>query len=671
MENKSSMLIEMLTKSMDEISQANDSKEINNITEKLLKEFTDSDFATLFLFDPSKQILFVEREKSTTLNMLEAEGFLGKAYLTKSPAFYNHIASDKNYVAKIDNPDNLRLRSQIVVPVVEDDNLLGIVRTSRSIRSKKPYSKHEIELLSSLNSFLVKIIHILVSNNKAHYKTTREDTEKINEQIMEVEKNHDHSEMNTSTMMFLSNTVHDIRTPANSLFGFLELIEEQIDDKRLKSFVSNAKESAQFINTLTDSILEETKQIHEMEKAKPTTITTIKFFTQIANTFSANMFDKKIHYLIYLDPDLPKEIKVDELKLKRILINLIGNAYKFTPKGKCVYFKVKFNKENKKLKISVIDEGIGIAEERQKEIFTAFTQADENTSIDFGGTGLGLSICAKYTSEIGGELKLKSKVDEGSKFYFSIPIEVVDKTPSYEKFKNINKNITILTDYQACIDANNIKNNLIDLGMPSEKIFISDEMNEKTTHLFCFQHKITANLLEKCVKRQIETVLVEEELFSLSKAYQKFNIISENTYYGDTVHSSVFSGAKTKILIADDNKINIMLLESMLESEYVEIVSTLDGAEALKLLKNAHEEKNPFDIIFLDKHMPVVTGSKVIHEFRDFEVKNSLKPIFAISITGDPDLKDEEKDIYDLLVNKPFNKQKVREAVKLYKKSKQ
>jgi signal transduction histidine kinase/CheY-like chemotaxis protein len=668
MENKSSILIQMLTKSMHQISQAKDGKEINRITEKLLLEFTDSDLATLFLFDPVKQALFVEQENNIPLNMLEAEGFLGEAFLTKKAAFYNHVISDKKYIAKIDNPDNMRLRSQIVVPIVEDDNLLGIVRTSRSIHSKKPYSRHELELLSSLEAFLIKIIHILVSNNKAHYKTTIEDTAKINEQIIEVSKNIDQPEVNSSTMMFLSNTVHDIRTPANSLFGFLELIEEQIEDKRLKGFISNAKESAQFINTLTDSILEETKQIHEMEKSKLTTINTIKFFKQITNTFSANMFDKKIHYITYLDPMLPKEIKIDELKLKRVLINLIGNAYKFTPKGKSVYFNVKFNKNDKKLDISVTDEGIGISDEKKKDIFNAFTQTQADTDNHFEGTGLGLSICAKYTNNIGGELKLESKVDEGSKFYFSIPSEIVDKTPSYEKFNNLNKIITILTNDLNSIDAKNIKNTLIDLGMPSEKIFIANKVEKKTTHLFCFQHKITPEILEDCTKNKTGVVLVEEELFSLSKAYQKFNIISENTYYGDLVHSAVFSGIKTKILIADDNKINIMLLESMLEGEYVEIISTLDGAKALELLKNAHQEKSPFDIIFLDKHMPVVTGSQVIEEFRTHEKKNRLSPIFAISITGDPNLNDKEKSIYDLLVNKPFNKQKVREAVKIYKK---
>jgi len=661
MQNTSSKLIQTLTASMNLVSQTNDPNEINDIIEKLLLDFSESDHATLFLFDPVAQTLYSKNHEKT-LSMIEPQGIIGEAFLKKEAAFYNHLASEKNYVASIDNPDGLKLKSQIVLPIIENEELLGIVRTSRSIRHHQPYQQKDLELLKSLETFLIKIIHIILSDTQ---KNIPIDISEINENIEEATKEEHPVDMD-SMMLFLSNIVHDIRTPANSLYGFLELIEERIEDKRLKEFIENAKESAKFINTLTDSILEQTKSRQESKNSTPKIIPTIKFFAHIANTFSADMYNKEIDYLIYLDPLLPKEIKVDELKLKRILINLLGNAYKFTPKGKRIDFKVKFDKETSKIKISVSDQGIGIDPSRQKEIFKAFEQAEEETSLQYGGTGLGLSISAQYVNDLEGKLKLKSALDKGSKFYFSIPVEITNPLPSHEPFKNLNKKITILTDCSECIHPKNIVTYLTELGMPETHIDISDTLSTDTTHLFCFQHKLSSDIIETAKKQHIELLVVEESLFSLKtdESEEAYSIISENTYYGDTVHSTVFSEKKKKILIADDNKINIMLLKSMLETEFVETHSTADGRETLDLLKEAYESGMPFDIIFIDKHMPSISGSKVIEEYRAYEKSKNASPAFVISITGDPNLSNEEKALYDFFVTKPFNTESVRSAIK-------
>ncbi|MEA3418585.1 MAG: ATP-binding protein [Campylobacterota bacterium] len=657
--------IDILTHAMDKISKASDSQEINTIIEKLLIDFTESDFATLLIFDHNKQLLYGGSEDNAIeVSMIDPDGLIGNCFLTKQSGIYNHVVSEKDYIPEFDNPDNDKLRSLMLIPIVEDDNLMGIIRSSRTIYNKKSYTNYDLSLLNALSPFLTKVIHILTSGQDLDYQVNMNDAEDL--EIFE-EETREESEID-SNLLFLSNAVHDIRTPANSLYGFLELIEEQIEDKRLKGFIENAKESAQFINALTDSILDRVRHTHEIQTAKPVVVNTTKFFAQNANIFSGNMFDKEIGYLVYIDPLLPKEIVIDEFKLKRVIINLIGNAYKFTPKGKQVSFKVAYDEKNRKLKIFVKDKGIGIDESKQKDIFEAFKQAEDDTSDQFGGTGLGLAICSRYVSELGGELKLKSELGKGSKFYFSIPVEIHDSTPSYEKFKNLNKNITILTDHTNNIDAKNIHKYIRELGMPSENITIADYMvSDDTTHLFCFQHKFSSDVLDVSTQKNVELTIVEEELFSLSSdpKFSDLNIMSINTYYGDVVHSSIFSGKKTKVLISDDNKINIMLLKSILETEYCDITSTSDGAETLEALKSACYENEPFDIIFLDKNMPLMSGTEVMREFKIFEQEVNAKPLFSISITGDPDTSPEEKSLYDLLINKPFKKQNVREAIKL------
>jgi signal transduction histidine kinase len=661
--------IDILTRAMDKISKASDSEEITKIVEKLLIDFTESDFATLLIFDQKKQFLNGGSDGNIIeISMIDPNGLIGNCFLTKQSAIYNHAVSEKDYIPEFDNPDNDKLRSLMLIPIVEDDNLMGIIRCSRTIYNKKSYTNYDLSLLNALSPFLIKVIHILTAGHDLDYQVNIHNAEDL--EIFE-EEARDEADID-SNLLFLSNAVHDIRTPANSLYGFLELIEEQIEDKRLKGFIENAKESAQFINALTDSILDRVRHTHEIQTAKPVVVNTAKFFAQNANIFSGNMFDKEIGYLIYIDPLLPKEIVIDEFKLKRIIINLIGNAYKFTPKGKQVFFKVVFDEKNKKIKISVKDKGIGIDESKQEEIFEAFKQAEEDTSDQFGGTGLGLAICSKYVSDLGGKLKLKSALGKGSRFYFSIPVEIHDSTPSYEKFKNIKKHITILTDYEDNMDAKNIYKYLTELGMPSENITITDYVvSEDTTHLFCFQHKFSSDVLDVSVQKNVELTIVEEELFSLSSdpKFSDLTIISKNTYYGDIVHSSVFSGKKTKVLIADDNKINIMLLKSILETEYCDIISTSDGAETLEALKNACYENDPFDIVFMDKNMPIMSGSEVMRQFKKLEQELHTKPLFSISITGDPDTSSEEKSLYDLFINKPFKKNDVRDALNAVNKS--
>ena len=661
MADNSSKLIQILTHSMGAVSKTDNSQEINQIIIDLLKNFTSSDTATLFLYNEEEQLLYTIDEKPMKVSMVNAEGLLGESFLTKSPKFYNHLASEKQYNKEIDNPFSTRIKSQIISPIIENDNLIGVVRVSRLMQNPEKYSAHEMELLTSLHDFLVKIVHIIQSDKL----DTKIDTQKIAEQIVKTEIQHSQEVTDDSTMLFISNTVHDIRTPANSLYGFLELIEEEIDDERIKSFVQNAKESAKFINTLTSSILDHGKSAYNSKDLELADVNSVKFFSQIADGFSANMTGKSINYIIYIDPMLPKEISIDEMKLRRVISNLIGNAYKFTPTDKRIDFRVVYDREKQLLNISVRDRGIGISQEAQKSIFKPFEQAEDDTSQKYGGTGLGLSICADYVTDLGGELKLDSKLEVGSDFYFSIPIEPVDESPSFERFVDMDKQVVILTDYLDCLDAKNILDYIVELGLPRDKIEISSTVGEGITHIICFQHKISNELFVASKENKTAILLVEEKLFSLNKSSdaKAYKIISENTYYGNSVHEFTFSKSRKKILLVDDNKINIILLESMLGAEFVKLHSTNNGYTALEILEQAHNDVAPFDILFIDKHMPSVSGTEVMKIFRSYEEENNFNPIHAISITGEPIMSEEEHKLYDLILKKPFRKDDVVKSI--------
>lgn len=515
-----------------------------------------------------------------------------------------------------------------------------------------------MELVASLDDFLIEVIEILdnraieavkAEEERVEVKTPTPSTVLEEKPQSSVEINHD------ETMLFLSNTVHDIRTPANSLYGLLDLMEEQVKDERLLSFIANAKESAQFIHTLTDTILAKVKHEKESMESIPTVINTIKFFSSIANIFSANMFKKEIKYLIYIDPLIPKEIEIEELKIKRVLLNLIGNSYKFTPKDKTITFSITYNQEAKELNFSIKDTGIGIAKENQASIFKAFEQAEADTALHFGGTGLGLAISAKYVKDLSGKLELESEIDQGSNFFFALPIKAINQSPAHYAFANTSHYVTILTDYFDCVNANTIKRYLEALNIPKENITISHKISANTTHLICFEHRLNSKVISVSKEHNMKLIGVEEQLFSISKniEYKDIQVISENSYYGDTLYTFISFQRKPRVLIVDDNKINAMLIKTILESEYCEIHYSLDGQEALDVLIEGLKINNPFSVIFADKHIPTISGSQ-------FHLSS---PLVAISITGDPIMSDEEKALYDLFVAKPFNKDEVRQSL--------
>ncbi|MBN2250309.1 MAG: response regulator [Campylobacterales bacterium] len=662
MEKTTEALIDTLVKSMNRVSKSRDRIQIKEIINGTLAQLMDARFISFLLLDQTKNELYsINDEEVAAVSMVSPKGLLGNSYLRKAPAIYNYVKSEKLFHAQMDNPRDLKIKSQLIYPLIENDDILGIVRFSRSITNARNFTNYDLSLLKSIDPYLLKLVHLYL-NDQSH--DIQIDQSEVNSNIKKVQHTiRDQNAEINDTMLFLANTVHDIRTPANSLYGFLELMEERIDDPRLLEYITGAKESAAFIHTLTDSILDRVKHENEMQYAEPVTVRSVKYFSSIANIFTANMTSKNIHYLVSIDPRIPKEIRLDTVKLKRVLINLIGNAYKFTPTDKTIEFRVVYHPDTERLECIIEDQGLGIPQERQQEIFKAFEQAKEDTSIHYGGTGLGLAISSNYVEDLGGRLELESQEERGSRFYFDIPVEVIDAAPSFVPLAESDKKVMIYTDDTFCIDANNIKKLLVELGMSEESIYIGDKIKKGTTHLFCFEHKFNDKVVEVCQEHTIKLAVFEEKLFSLSNRpdYKALKTIAKNTYYGDTVFSTVSSLIKPKVLIVDDNKVNIKLLESILEGTYCEISYEMNPNAALEKLKSSLAKKQPYDVLFLDKHMPELSGTGLLREYRSVENGYpEVKPIYSVSITGDVAVDNEEKKLFNEFLNKPFKSSDIR-----------
>ena len=654
------------------IGLASNNIEINTLAENFIASLLDAEFVSLWFYEESEMILIRERANIAlrTISLNEKKGIIYNSFMTKEPKIYNYLASDKDYVAALDNPDNIKIKSKIILPLMDGEQFVGIVTAYNSIKKVKKFTQDDMEILKALAPYLIDIFYKMHpcddadcncrkrKKNEAEFLTMKE--------MKKIEASQNIVESSDTTLSSMANFIHDIRTPANTLQGFLELLEQQITDKRLKEYLINAKESAAFINELTTSMLDRISLHRERETSHTKVIDSNKFFANIAEMFASNMYEKRIEYNIFIDPLLPKSIEVDELKLKRVLMNLIGNAYKFTPYNKAIEFGVKYNSTDKTLHISIKDQGIGIAKDKQSQIFEAFKQAEDNTSLEYGGTGLGLSICASYVDELGGKLELKSELEKGSDFFFTLPVKVINEEPSFSKVENKNLKITFLVSPKNSSSVFNIARYLVRMNIDKSNILAVssvDEIPKDTTHLIVYENKLDMNE-QSAIFRSMKVLIVEEKLFSMNEdeMQEGFELISQYSYYANKLYKFINSQIP-KVLIVDDDKISVLLLEKIFEGEYCEVDIARNGKIALEMIIESHKKGSPYSVIYIDNNMPLMTGIEVMKNVREFERDNKLTPIYAVSTSGNIlDLETNGQD-FNEYVGKPFKVAEIRKIL--------
>ena len=614
-----SKLIESLPEADKKIKSSSDNFEINNILENLITEITGSEFSSIWVYDYPN----LRRAKQNTINEISMnlkEGLLYECFALKKANIYNHIRSEKGYISSIDNPDSIKIKSKIVVPLLKNNECIGLVTAYSSIAKIKNFTNSDLEIFKAITPMLIESINRMKYNINKQSKTfvdRRSPNNKDNgkrrrrndtiENLKVIEKEQDKKQDCKEMIEFTSNIVHDIRTPANGLLGFLEILEEQIEDNRLKEYVSHAKKSALFISDLTTSILDTVSNEIKPTQNRTVILNSASFFSEIAEIFSANIYKKHIGYNIFIDPLTPTNIEIDEIKLKRVIINLIGNASKFTPQYGTIKFAITYDKSKNSLNISIKDNGIGIAKEKQQEIFEAFKQAEDNTKDNYGGTGLGLAICASYVKDMGGKLLVYSEIDNGSNFYFDLPLKGnIEYTPLFEPLENSVVQIYILLDKKNIFVGNNIIRFFKKIGLKDFNIKAVNHINKiksDTSHIIAFENNVDKELLLFTKQHNINLMIVEENFLKL-KAIENTQIISPYTYMGCDLYRFVSMETIKKVLIVEDDPISISLLKAILSTEYCKIDTAVDGVDGLEKLSIALNERQPYNIVYTDHNMP-------------------------------------------------------------------
>jgi signal transduction histidine kinase/DNA-binding response OmpR family regulator/HPt (histidine-containing phosphotransfer) domain-containing protein len=284
-----------------------------------------------------------------------------------------------------------------------------------------------------------------------HYIKLQKALRTINEQNENLEKaNKEIQESSRLKEIFLANTSHEIRTPLNAIVGFTNLLLKSSPSNQQLKYISNIKASGENLLVVINDILDFSKIEAGKLTFEETDFNIFELFDHIHETFRVKADEKSILLENKSDESISPFVCGDPVRLNQILINIVGNAIKFTPKNGKVSFgfsKITQNEEKVHLAFFVEDTGIGISEENLTNIFESFTQAESETTRKYGGTGLGLSIVKQLIELQKGKISVQSKINEGTRFDFDLEYKIGKESPTVQISKK-----TI--EYSDCLQQN-------------------------------------------------------------------------------------------------------------------------------------------------------------------------------------------------------------------------